>query len=544
LVHFLLLKLLFILVLVVVLVPPVVLLRLYMISRKPQHSIIRSHPILGWMRYLLEKLGPEFRQYWFDDDSAGKPFSRNDFIGLVFSAKYRTDLLSFGSKRDMEPSGYYIANAMFPLLTEELYVDNEEYVQAKKYVIHHEGVFSRRETLVTDQTQKWLYQDDEALIVGSHREQPWVLKGMFGASATSYGSVGENYILSTGHGAAMAGGSWLNTGEGGVVEEHLATGADVVSQIGPGMFGYRDEQGRFSMEEFRKKAQEPHIKAFELKFAQGAKIRGGHLEGSKVTAKIAAVRKVPLGKTINSPNRFPFLKNADDALHFVSSLQEEGGKPVGIKIVVGQQTQLEALFEAMIRTDIFPDFITVDGGEGGSGATYKSMADSMGLPLFPALLTLVDTAHAYGVRDRFKIFASGKLIAPDKVAIALAIGADGVNSARGFMMANGCIMAAQCHTGKCPAGVTTTNPSYQNALVPDEKKWRVMNYIISMRFGLYTLAAACGLDSPRKFTRDHILYKNEQGHTVKLSDLFPVPEPILVSQQQKQQPVHEPQPVG
>jgi glutamate synthase domain-containing protein 2 len=510
--------------LILVAIPLIFFVALYIISRKPQHSIIRAHPYLGWMRYYLEKLGPELRQYWFDDDRSGKPFSRNEFIGLLFSVKYRTDLLGFGSKRDFDQSGYYIANEMFPLLTEELRVDNEELAQAKKYIIHKEGIFRRKEQLANDETQKWLYLDEDAIIVGDKRKHPWKLKGMFGASATSYGSVGEHYILSTGYGAAMAGGSWINTGEGGVAPEHLATGVDVVSQIGPGLFGYRDDQGNFSVEEFCKKAAEPNLKAFELKFAQGAKIRGGHLEGSKINAKIAAIRKVPIGKTVNSPNRFSFLKNAEDALKFINKLQNEGGKPVGIKIVVGHQEKLESFFETMIRLDIFPDFITVDGGEGGSGATYKAMADSMGLPLIPGLIALVDTAYRYGVRDRIKIFASGKLVSPDKAAIALAIGADAVNSARGFMMANGCIMALQCHTGRCPAGVTTTDPKYQDALVPEEKKWRVMNYIVSMRFGLYTLAAAAGIDSPRKFTRDHIVFKNERGQTVKLRQLFPIPD--------------------
>lgn len=512
-----------ILILVLVAIPVGLAIQLYLLSRKAQHSIIRQHPYLGWIRYLLEKLGPEFRQYWFDDDNAGKPFSRAEFVGLIFSAKYRQDLISFGSKRDFDQPGYYIANDMFPLLTNELRVNNEELVQAKKYVIHKEGIFSRKEQMITDETSKWLYEDADAVIVGQDRLHPWKLHGMFGASATSYGAVGENYILSTGHGAASAGGSWINTGEGGVVEEHLASGADIVAQIGPGMFGYRDESGQFSLDEFRAKAAIPNIKAFELKMAQGAKIRGGHLEGSKVNAKIAAVRKVPVGKTINSPNRFPFLTNAEEMLEFVHLLQQEGGKPVGVKIVVGQQSRLEAFFETMIRLNVYPDFITVDGGEGGSGATYKAMADAMGLPLFPALLTVVDTALQFGIRDKFKIFASGKLISPDKVAIALAIGADAISSARGFMMANGCIMALQCHTGKCPAGITTTDPKYQDALVPEEKQWRVMNYIISMRYSLYALAAACGITSPRQFTREHIVYNNQYGQAVKLSDLFPYP---------------------
>jgi glutamate synthase domain-containing protein 2 len=505
-----------------------VLVQLFIISRRPQHSIVRAHPILGWLRYLFEKHGPEFRQYWFDDDSKGKPFSRYDFVGLVFSSKYRTDLLGFGSKRDFERPGYYIANAMFPLLGEQLKITKEEQAPSKKYKIEHEGIFSRKEKMIDDTTPRWLYDEEDQIVVGPNRRTPWLLKGMFGASATSYGAIGENYILSTGKGASLAGGSWINTGEGGVIPEHIATGADIVAQIGPGLFGYRDSDGQFSREEFAVTAGLANVKAFELKFAQGAKIRGGHLEGSKVNAKIAAIRKVPVGKTINSPNRFPFIANAEAALGFIKELQEIGGKPIGIKIVIGQQAELEKLFETMIHMQVFPDFVTVDGGEGGSGATYKSMADSMGMPLMPALITFIDTACKFGIRDQFAVFASGKLISPDKVAIALAIGADAVNSARGFMMANGCIMALQCHTGHCPAGIATTDPKYQDALVPSEKQWRVMNYIISMRFGLYSLAAAAGIDSPRKFTREHINFVNEHGATTKLSELFPLPgEPYL-----------------
>jgi glutamate synthase domain-containing protein 2 len=491
------------------------------LAKKPQHSIIRAYPYFGWIRYVLEMMGPKLRQYWFDDDNGAKPFSRADYLGIVFSAKYRTDLISFGSKRDYDHPGYYIANGLFPLLKEELMVDVQEKVQAMKYKIDHEGLFFRREHMEEDQIPRWLFHEEEAIIVGGERKQPWKLLGPFGASATSYGSVGENYILSTGYGCQMAGGSWINTGEGGVAPEHLASGADIVVQIGPGLFGFRDGDGQFSFAEFEKMAQEPLVKGFELKFGQGAKIQGGHLEGSKVTAKVAGIRKVKEGETIISPNRFSFLRNPEQALGFISRLQEVGGKPVGIKIVVGHHLVLDELFSVMVRLGIYPDFITVDGSEGGSGATYKAMADTMGLPLYPALIAVVDKAEQFGIRDKFKIFASGKLISADKIAIALAIGADAVNSARGFMMANGCIMALQCHTGKCPAGVTTTDPKQQEALVPEEKKWRVMNYIISLRQGLFALAAACGLDSPRKFNREHIVYKAADGQVQRLSELFP-----------------------
>ncbi|MFD1677877.1 glutamate synthase-related protein [Alicyclobacillus fodiniaquatilis] len=496
---------------------------LYILSKKPQHSVVRAHPYLGWMRYLLEKLGPEFRQYWFDDDTSGKPFSRSDFLAVVFASKYRSDLISFGGKRNYDEPGFYLSNDLFPKLVEELRVDNRVQVEGHKYKIIREGLFTRHEKMIEDQAQRWLYDDAEALVIGQNLQYPWIVKGMFGVSATSYGAVGEHYIESTGSGALMAGGSWMNTGEGGVAPEHLATGVDIIAQIGPGMFGFRDENGHFSFEEFQKKALEQNIKAFELKFHQGAKIRGGHLEGAKVNHKIAAVRKVPIGQTVNSPNRFPFLKNEADALRFVKQLQLKGGKPVGIKITIGDGGRIENFFEMMLKLDIYPDFLTVDGSEGGSGATFKSMADGMGLPLYTALLLLDDMARQYGIRDKMKIFAAGKLITPDKVAIALALGADCVNSARGFMMANGCIMAMQCHTGKCPTGVTTTDPKFQSALVPSEKRWRVMNYILQMRESVFALAAACGLNSPRELRREHVVFKNEYGRTVRVSELFPYP---------------------
>ncbi|MEY8350590.1 FMN-binding glutamate synthase family protein [Bacillus cereus] len=494
----------------------------FFIKKRTHHSILKLHPYLGRMRFLLEKIGPEFRQYWFDHDTDGKPFSRYDFQSVMFLAKYRSEVLGFGSKKDFDASGYYIANTLFPILTEELHVNLSEERTAKKYVIQKEGLFSRKEKLTEDTTNLWLYNEEDAMVVGENRKFPWRVYGMFGASATSYGAIGENYILSTGYGAKMAEGSWINTGEGGVIPEHLHTGANVIAQIGPGLFGYRDEEGNFSIDEFVIKAKHPNIKAFELKFGQGAKIRGGHLEGQKVNWKIAAVRKVKEGQTINSPNRFAFLHHARDALRFIHDLQEKGGKPVGMKIVIGQQDALEDLLQTMKELNMYPDFITIDGSEGGSGATYKSMADSMGMPLIPALITFVDTACRFGVRDKLKIFASGKLVTPDKVAIALAIGADAVNSARGFMMASGCIMALQCNSGQCPSGVATTNPRYQKALDPDEKKWRVMNYIVSMRYSLFALAAAAGVKSPRHLTRDHIVFKDETGRVIPLSKLFPV----------------------
>ena len=296
------------------------------------------------MRYLLEKIGPEFRQYWFDHDTDGKPFSRYDFQSVMFLAKYRSEILGFGSKRDFEASGYYIANTLFPILTEELSVNLTQEREGKKYVIHKEGLFSRREKLTADTTNLWLYEEDDAIIVGENRKYPWKLHGMFGASATSYGAIGENYILASGFGA-----KWQ--ADRGLIRVKVALFQNIYIQERislrklVGLFGYRDEDGNFSMGKFMEKAKESNIRAFELKFGQGAKIRGGHLEGQKVNEKIAFVRNVRKGETINSPNRFSFLKNATDTLCFIQQLQENSGKPVGMKIVIGQQEPLEDLIK-------------------------------------------------------------------------------------------------------------------------------------------------------------------------------------------------------
>lgn len=232
---------------------------LFILSRKPQHSVVRAHPYLGWVRYVLEKLGPEFRQYWFDSDTESRPFSRSDFLSVVFASKYRTDLISFGGKRNYDESGFYLSNSLFPKLTDEVTADNTESAKGQKYQIVREGLFTRHEKVIEDEVKRWLYQTEDAIVIGQHLEHPWVLRGMFGISATSYGAVGEHYIQSTGSGAYMAGGSWMNTGEGGVAPEHLMTGVDVVAQIGPGLFGFRDEDGNFSIEEFQRKAAEKNI---------------------------------------------------------------------------------------------------------------------------------------------------------------------------------------------------------------------------------------------------------------------------------------------
>ena len=480
-------------------------------KRQKQHAILRNFPILGRMRYVLEKTGPELRQYLFDDDNDGEPFNREEYLRMVLPGKYLNSVIGFGSKRDFEESGYYIRNAMFTMQNEEMRVDNEDLVDTMRYVMDEDHLFSRKEHREEIPTLPWLLPEEDAIVIGPNCEQPFYVRSMLGQSGMSYGALGENAITALSKGIGLAKGAWMNTGEGGLSSHHLAGGADIIAQIGSGLFGFRTEEGEFSFERVREKADIPQVKAFEIKLAQGAKMRGGHVEGSKVTEEIAAIRNVVPYVSINSPNRFHQFDDYPTLFEFIDQIRQHSGKPVGIKIVIGGKEDAEELASFMHETGKGPDFISLDGGEGGSGATYQDLADSVGLPLRSSIILLDDALRKFEVRDQVKIIASGKITTPDRAAIVLAMGADLVQIARGFMISVGCIMAHRCHTNDCPAGVATTDKKLQQGLVVEEKKFRVTNYILTMREGLFRIAAAAGLDSPTKFTRHHIVYKDDRG---------------------------------
>ena len=517
-------KILIGLILIMISVPPLLLLVWYFKDKnQSQHSILRNFPLLGRIRYLLEMLGPEFRQYLFDADDEGRPFSRTDFSNIVIQGKYLKTVIGFGSKRDFDKPGLFIKNAMFPKQKEEMKVNIMPKISTRRYV-GTEGLFSRTEHLENVEVSPWTLSEEDAIVVGPNCKKPWKVKGPVGMSAMSYGALGENAISSLSHGLGMATGSWVHTGEGGLAPYHTVGGGDVIMQIGSGIFGVRNIDGSFSWEKFKEKSENPQVACFEIKLAQGAKIRGGHVEGSKVNEEIASIRGVEPWKTVDSPNRHNQFNDLETLFEFIHKLKERGGKPVGIKIVMGGSDSADELAKYMSESGGGPDFITVDGGEGGSGATYQEMADSMGMPIKSGIIYCDDALRKFGVRHKVKLFASGKLFSPDKIAIALASGADLVNIARGMMISVGCIGAQKCHTNKCPVGVATTDPGHQKALVVDEKKWRVWNYIITLRNGLHSLAAATGVDSYTKFDRSHIVYKDQFGKVTSLDKLFPYPE--------------------
>ncbi|EIT84729.1 putative flavoenzyme [Fictibacillus macauensis ZFHKF-1] len=506
---------------IVVILPLALFIYLYIKDdRQQQHAILRNFPVLGKIRYVSEKVGPEFRQYLFNNDNEGKPFSRKEFENIVKSGKYKERIIGFGSLRDFQADGFYIRNTLFPKLSEEMNIDHEPKVHSKVYEVDGENLFARKEHRKKVEVSPYYLKDEDAIILGDATcRHPFVVKGMIGQSGMSYGALGENAILALSHGLALAGGTWMNTGEGGLSQEHLDGGGDLIMQIGPGLFGVRDKEGNFSWEEFKKKSDLPEVKAFELKLGQGAKTRGGHVEGNKVTKKIAEIRMVEPGVTINSPNRFKDFNDVPSLFQFIEKLREVSGKPIGMKIVVGDVDALETMVRYMKESNTGPDFITIDGGEGGTGATYQELADSVGFPIHAALPIIDELLKTYGIRHRVKLIASGKLASPDHIAIALAMGADLINIARGFMINVGCIMAQVCHTNQCPVGVATTDPKLQKGLSIEEKKYRVCNYVLSLREGLFNLAAAAGIDSPTKFSHEHIAFKDRYGRIYSLNDL-------------------------
>jgi glutamate synthase domain-containing protein 2 len=538
-----------------------------------QHSILKTHPILGRLRYIFEKIGPEFRQYWFEGNKEGRPVDRDTMETIAKAGKYASTVIGFGSKKDFSRSDFYLANSMFPKNVSELRVNNTNMIKTYLYKILSEGLVSRNEKRLPSEIKPWHLLDEDAIVIGPNLPKPFVVKGFIGVSAMSYGALSKSAVKALAQGVAISQGSWMNTGEGGLSPYHLSKiyesgeiechdpvylnlyhyiqkheivsnfdvyehfhhtakdtldnrllkmveqgyisckSADLIFQVGSGLFGAR-EHGEYSELAFAENATRPEVKAIEIKLAQGAKVRGGKLPKEKITPEIAEIRGVEMGRDVESPNRFPLFENMDELFDLIKRWRElSGGKPVGIKVVAGNEDSFVELALKMKETGEGPDFITIDGSEGGTGATYQEMADSLGLPIYSGLVILHDTLVKYGVRDRVKIFASGMLATADKMAIALSLGADFVNTARAAMHTVGCVSAGVCNTGFCPTGVTTHNPNLERGLVVEEKRFRTANYLATMRQGVFMLGASCGLNNPTKFERKHVTYRDSNNST-------------------------------
>lgn len=456
--------------------------------QQTRHSITRNYPIVGHLRFIMESIRPEMRQYFFEDDDADTPFSR-DARSLVYQrAKQQIDKRPFGTKLDV-------------------YGDRYEWINHSMTPTHIENT------------------DFRITVGGKDCTQPYSLS-VLNISAMSFGALSANAILALNKGAKM-GRFAHDTGEGGISEYHLRHGGDLIWNIGSGYFGCRDEKGNFSSERFAANATRPEVKMIEIKLSQGAKPgHGGILPGAKVTEEIAKARGVPVGQDCNSPATHSAFNTPVELLEFVAHLRElSGGKPVGFKICIGHPWEWFAIAKAMLKTGIKPDFIVVDGAEGGTGAAPVELVNHVGTPLREAIRLVHNTLVGLNLRDEIKIGASGKIISAFDMARIMALGADWCNSARAFMFAVGCIQAQSCHTGRCPTGVATQDPIRQRALVVEDKAPRVANFHRNTLAALGELVGTAGLQHPSDLRVHHIACRISPSYVTLYSTLFPEMEP-------------------
>jgi glutamate synthase domain-containing protein 2 len=452
-----------------------------------KHAIRRNFPVIGRFRYVFEHLGEFFRQYFFALDREELPFNRAERAWAYRAAKNINNTVPFGSTRDMRKPGTVIfVNDPWP-------------------VLEHDAAETQPRT------------------VGPYCRRPYVTNRFFHISAMSFGALSKPAIQALSGGAARAG-IWLNTGEGGLSPYHLEGGCDIVFQIGTAKYGVRDEHGKLSDAKLRAVASIEAVKMFELKLSQGAKPgKGGMLPAAKVSAEIARIRGIAQGKASISPARHPECGNVGELLDMIGHIREVTGKPVGFKAAISRFEWIEEMCGEIHRRGIesAPDFITIDSGEGGTGAAPMPLMDNVGILLRESLPAVVDRLEAAGLDQRIQVIASGKMINPAEAAWAFCAGADFVVSARGFMFALGCIQAMQCNKNTCPTGVTTHDPDLQRGLVPADKAERVAHFARNMEKEVNMIAHACGVSEPRRLSRSHCRIVDETGRSRLLSEVFP-----------------------
>lgn len=474
---------------------------IYVIDRcQTKQAIRHNYPVIGRFRYMFEHMGEFFRQYFFAQDREELPFNRAERSWVYRAAKNVDSMVAFGSTRSLSPPGSVLfVNCPFPTLTEDA-------------------------VPVADVT------------IGEGCREPYTTHSLFNISGMSYGALSKPAVLALSNGARMAG-AWMNTGEGGLSSYHLEGGADIVYQVGTAKYGVRDAEGKLSDERLQALAAIEQVKMFEIKLSQGAKPgKGGILPGEKVCKEIAEIRGIPEGQDSISPNRHEDIADNDDLLNMINRIRTVTGKPVGFKAVLGGGEWLDELFSAIQQrgADSAPDFIVLDGADGGTGASPQSLMDYMGLPLKQSLPLLVDKLNQYGLRERVKVVASGKLITPSEVAWALCMGANFVSTARGYMFSLGCIQALQCNKNTCPTGITTHNKRLQRGLNVTDKAERVKNYALNMAYEVGVIAHSCGVKEPRQLNRSHAKVVLDKGLSVPLNELHP----DVLPREQDVQPLH------
>src|SRR6267142_4733264 len=429
-----------------------------------KHSVLRNYPVIGRFRYFFEQLGEYFRQYFFAGDRDEMPFNRATRGWVYRLAKNEGGLIGFGSTYLHQPAALIFVNHPFPVLEEER--------QPTPTLVLCEG-FCR---------------------------EPFEARSIINISGMSFGAISAPAVRSLSRGAAVAG-CWLDTGEGGLSPYHLEGGCDVIMQIGTAKYGVRDAQGNLSTDRLLELTRV--VKAFEIKLSQGAKPgKGGVLPGRKVTPEIAHIRGIAEGRDSISPNRHRDISNMTELLEKIAWMRDLTGKPIGVKTAVGGWRFMNEMAEIVHRRglEFAPDFLVIDGGEGGSGAAPQALADHMGLSIEEALPRVVDALLETSLKQRVRVVASGKLVTSAKAAWALCVGADFVNTARGFMFSLGCIQALRCHQNTCPTGVTTHNHRLQRGLVIEEKYLRVANYCRNMNKEVDMIAHSCGCRHARELT--------------------------------------------
>ena len=448
-----------------------------------KHSILSNYPIASHIRYVLVDFHPEIRQYLLEDDKKQMPFSRQQRVLVYQRAKNVSDTNAFGT-------------------LDNLYAHGKEW-------------------FLQSTVSEPLKNKDFRIIVGGERcRQPHDMS-VFNISAMSFGSLSANAIMALNQGAKM-GGFTHDSGEGAISPYHRKFGGDLIWELGTGYFGCRDDNGNFDPQSFAEKAVDPQVKMIEIKLSQGAKLgKGGVLPAEKITAEIAETRQVPMGQDCVSPASHSTFSTPRELVTFLQQLRDlSEGKPVGFKLCIGQPWQFMAIVKAMIEADNYPDFIVIDGAEGGTGAAPVEFMDSVGMPLIDGFLLVHNTLVGAGIREKIKLGVRGKIVSGFDIARLLALGADWCNSARGFMFAVGCIQSRSCHTNTCPTGVATQDPFRQKALDVPSKAERVASYHKNTLKSLASIVGAVGLQHPSQLQPYHIARRLDDGQIKLLSKFF------------------------